>query len=98
MKFLVIINVNGDDHHHGSGRHTHQKCEIGYVDAPGNFVAHTRHHQAMHELFGVCIEPEKAKSSEYSHPRVVSPITNKRDARAAPKKGEVVLGGLDHGN
>src|SRR5205807_323158 len=74
VQFLIIINVNGDDHHHGRSGDADEEGEVRDVNAPRNFVAHSGDDEAVNELLGVSIEPEEANGGKEPHPGVITPV------------------------
>src|SRR5579859_1801488 len=59
VQVLVVINVNGYDHHDGGGGHAHEEGEIGNINAPGDFVAHAGDDEAMGKLLAVGVQSDQ---------------------------------------
>ncbi len=96
MQVLVLIDINGNDHHDGRRRHADQEGEVGDIDAPGNLVAHPGDDQAVGELPAIGVEAQQADHRQHAHPRVVTPVAHKGDARATPEKNKIVPNGAPH--
>src|ERR1051325_385963 len=96
MQLLVVVNVNGDDHHHGRCGDAHQESEVRDVNSPRNFITHPGDKQSVYELLRVGIDAEQDENGEDAHPRVVAPVAHERDARTAGEKKEIIANGLLH--
>ena len=93
MQVLVLVDINGNDHHDRRRRHADQEGEVGDIDAPGNFVAHPGDDQPVGKLPAIGVEAEQADDRQQAHPGVVTPVARKGEARATPEKNKIIANG-----
>ena len=90
MQLLVVVDVDGDDHHDRGGGDADEEGEVSDVNAPRHLVAHAGDDQPVGELLAVGVEAQQGDGGEQAHPSVVAPVADQRDAARPLQEHEII--------
>ena len=94
---LPVVDVRGDDQHHGGGGHPNQEREVPDVEAPAHLVPHGRDRQTGLHLGRIRRHPRRDERNQEGHPRPVGARAEQDQPDAAgDERGEQANGPHGH--
>ena len=85
---LPVVDVSGNNQHHGGGRHAHQEREVPDVEAPAHLVAHGGQGESVAHLVGIGQRSGDDQHAQRRQPQPVGPVSPQDEPDASARKAE----------
>ena len=78
LEFLVVVEIGGQDQHHGRGRHADEIGELRNIQPPGDLTIHARDAETALELVQIDKAAARDDAEQKEQPHIIALGTGKQ--------------------